>query len=349
MKLKRYFERIFAINLPCKEDRRERLAGHLEELGLADPGDIAWVRAVSGEMCPPPPYFQAGGGAWGCLQSHLRLAQDAAMDGLESYLVLEDDAVFDSKAPSLLEGFMAEVPADWGQLYLGGQHLHEPEPVEGASLVYRCHNVNRTHAYALHRRAFGSFQRHVSHAPDYIARDSWHLDHQLGIAHGRRDWATYAPVWWLAGQEEGASDISGRENPRLWWHLSRFSGGLPFIHVSQDCPADRVAEVRKVVHFGNHRKEGTLEDIGLDRCVNDDHELGVWLEMIAREAIDRGMLPGLSHPSISRDRVASLWTAGAFAAEAADLSSLLDYPYNGLFPHPLNKVAPSLFCVARAG
>ena len=347
-RLSEFFERVFIINLPGKADRRDRLERHLYELGLARPGDLAWVRAVSGDLCWPPPYFKAGGGAWGCLQSHLRVAQDAAMDGLESYLVLEDDAVFDRRSSGFLRQFMNELPEDWGQIYLGGQHLHEPGTVPGTSLVYRCHNVCRTHAYAVHKRALGRFQQHIGEAADYMARGQWHLDHQLGLAHERDVWPTYAPAWWLAGQEEGSSNISGRRNPRLWWHLTRFSGGLPFIHVGPDWRSDELAGTRGSVHFGNNLKAGTLEDIGLDACVHDDHALKRWLAMIARESMDMGLLPGIQHPSIPIERVRECWSAGAQPATSAETEALLDYPYNGLFPHPLNVVPPVLFCVSAA-
>jgi hypothetical protein len=335
-KLRDYFERIYVINLPYKEDRRDRLTRHLAEVGIADPGDLSWVRAISGDWCWPPAYFQAGGGAWGCLQSHVRIVQDAIMDGIENYLVLEDDAVFQARSPELLARLMRELPDDWGQIYLGGQHLKDPEPVSGRPFVFRCNNVNRTHAFALHKRAMVNFQQHVSHAPDYISRGGWHIDHQLGIAHERGTWKTYAPAWWIAGQDEGASNISGRSNPRLWWHPARFSSGLPFIHVETGSHPRLLEMVRQSVHFGNQLKGDTLEDIGLDACVGSQHALEGWLAMIAREAMDMGLLPGIYHPGISAERVGSCWKAGVYPAAEADLSQLIDYPFNSLFPHPVN-------------
>lgn len=338
MKLTDHFERVFVINLPYKEDRRIRLARHLEKKGLASPDDLVWVRAISGEMCPPPEFFKAGGGAWGCLQSHLRIVQDAIMDRLENYLVLEDDAVFHDDSAAHLERFMREVPADWGQVYLGGQHLRDPEPVEGSPFVFRSRNVNRTHAFALKRSAFAMFQQHVTHAPDYIQNGPWHIDHQLGIAHERGDWKVYSPAWWIAGQEEGSSNISGRTTPRYWWNFSGYSPGLPFVFVDplQTSPALR-EEMSKHLHFGNNLKEGTLEDVGLDACVGSPGALKSWLKMIAREAIDHWRLPAISHPSISFDMVCENWGAKVLRSESANLASLSNYPANGLFPHPLNS------------
>lgn len=338
MRLRDCFERIYVINLPYKSDRRERLERHLQELGLAKPDDITWVRAISGDWCRPPTYFQAGGGAWGCLQSHTRIVQDAIMDHLENYLVLEDDAIFHRRSSELLDWFMKDLPSDWGQLYLGGQHIREPEPLEDKPFIFRCTNVNRTHAFALHNRAMLKFSQHIANAPDYIANGSWHVDHQLGTAHQRENWKTYAPAWWISGQSEGPSNISGNNNPQLWWHPSRFSRGLPFVHVEDSLDSAGMDAVRQFVHFGNNLKYDTLEDIGLDVCVDSDFALGEWLEMIAREAIEMGRLPGLQHPRIPTDRLNSYWAAGVHRyREIADLGRLADYPYNGLFPHPLNQ------------
>ena len=69
---------LFIINLPYKPDRLERLTRHLLEVGLIhDASEIRWIRAISGDWCRPPVWWQAGKGAWGCLMSHLRIGQDA--------------------------------------------------------------------------------------------------------------------------------------------------------------------------------------------------------------------------------------------------------------------------------
>lgn len=326
------------INLPYKEDRKIRLSRHLEEMGLAAPGDITWVRAISGEMCPPPAYFKAGGGAWGCLQSHLRIVQDATMDKLENYLVLEDDVVFHEQSGHILERFWKEVPEDWGQIYLGGQYLRDPEPVDGAPLVFRCRNVNRTHAFALRRDAFRSFQQHISHAPDYISNGAWHIDHQLGMAHERGDWNVYTPAWWIAGQEEGASDISGRVNPRNWWNYKGFGSKLPFIFLDVDSLAESSREdLKRYLHCGYNLKEQGWEDIGLDQCVGQPGLLRDWLGMIAGEALECWKLPAIMHAGISHGEVADLWGGGVLRIGDADLAQLAKYPDNRLFPHPLNS------------
>ena len=329
---------LYIINLPYKPDRRERLTRHLLEVGLVrDASEIRWVRAISGDWCWPPHWWKAGNGAWGCLMSHLRVVQDAIMDGLESYMVLEDDAVFQPRAVEMLARVMQEVPDDWGQIYLGGQHLKEPELVPGRPFMLRCRNVNRTHGFIMRRRAFARFQQHIMSAPDYIAHPGWHIDHQLGIAHERGDWKVYAPAWWLCGQEAGASNISGRTNPRMWWHPWRYSRHLPFTLVERGISHDLASRLEPHLHFGNNCEPGTYQDRGLNAAVTSTERLRDWLSMIAREAMDMEKLPGISHPALTLDRLFPLWPAGVFSAEEAKVEQWTGYPWNGLFPHPLNE------------
>ena len=348
MQLADAFERVMVLNLPYKNDRRQRLSRHLMELELADPSKIVWQRALAGDWSPPPAWFKAGNGAWGCLQSHLRVVHDALMDGIESYCVLEDDVVFKANAGEALGRTMRALPGDWGQLYLGGQHLAEPKQrLEGG--LWQPHNINRTHAFALHRRAFVRFQQHISHAPDYIARGAWHIDHQLGLAHERADWLVCAPDWWIAGQEEGASNISGRNNPRMWWFRAGLAQGLPFVVVPTRVNRALKARIERWLHGGNNLKPDTFEDIGLDRCVNASGELERWMRMISIEALDRGRLPALQHPVLG-DRVldGQPWQAGAFAVSEVPLEDWAAYPEHEEFP-PFAVAAAAAAAAGGAG
>jgi Glycosyltransferase family 25 (LPS biosynthesis protein) len=330
------FERTYIISLPYKLERRARLERHLAETGL-DVGPVRWFTAMSGDWMGHPSWFRAGNGAWGCLMSHLHIMREALADGLHSVCVLEDDVVFHERAPEMLQQFMAEVPEDWDQLYLGGQHLREPWSVPGCPGVLRGQNVNRTHAFAHKGSALPQIMTHILEAGDYRRMNcGWHIDHQLGLAHEKQAWNVYCPPWWLAAQEAGASNISGRENVRLWWQPYIYARGLPFIQVPRATSEVILCEVDGHVHFGWNLRPGTREDVGLEKCVASDTELRAWLEMIAREALDQHKLPGWQHEGISAERVAALWAAGAREVEGgvAELPRLREYPFNGLFAHP---------------
>jgi hypothetical protein len=348
MRILDFVDRLYVISLPSKEDRRRQLVSHLSELGLANETDITWVRAIYGEVCPAPGWFHAGGAAWGCLQSHLRIVQDALMDGIDSYCVLEDDAVFNSRAPHMFKRLLRELPSDWGQLYLGGQHLEDPVAMPERPYMWRCRNINRTHAFMLHRRAFAKFQQHIMNAPDYIAKGPWHIDHQLGLAHERWDWPTYAPRWWLAGQDAGCSNISGKSIPRTWWHHQMYRTELPFVYVDADTSPELIAAMEGYVHFGNYLKQDSRQDVGLDVCVESTSALDDWLAMIAGEAVNIGRLPGIQHSGIPISRVREQWRAGAIPASEADVRSLCDYPFNGLFPHVASRTSLTVMAPSAA-
>jgi hypothetical protein len=343
MKLQDAFERIFAINLPFRTDRRARLERHLEETGIASAKDITWVRAICGDWTPPPAWWGAGNGAWGCLMSHVRIAQDAVHDELASYCVLEDDVVFHRNAPGMLDLFMREIPSDWGQLYLGGQFLHR-EPKQVSPWVLRPSNVNRTHAFALSKSTIPRFLQHIMHAPDYfdmrtsdegtaaLNHNYFHIDHQLGRAHERGDWTTYAPMWWIAGQQAGTSNISGRVTPCLWWHWRGRGHKLPFFFLENSPSTERRNTARNFLHCGYNLLAGTLIDIGLEKDLSDS-ELSNWLKMIAGEAVERWMLPGFEIPSKHPDlfaRVQRLWEPGICQADPIGMADAAKYPFNGL-------------------
>lgn len=300
-----YFERICILNLPYKPERRERLTRHLAEQGFEK--NITWVRSYSGDKMPPPAWWNAGNGAWGCLLSHARVLAEAIADGIENVLILEDDVVFQPDAGSLLKGFMKQVPDDWGQIYLGGQHLKDPTPVAGSPYVLRCHCVNRTHAFAVQKKAMVRMHQHIWHAPDYIQHlGGWHIDHQLGIAHERGDWPTYGPLYWIAGQDEEWSNISGRYNTRHWWHPRALSKRLPFVWIPFAVGTSLQGD-DQWMHGGYNLKPGTFEDRGLDiAALSDDRLLG-WLECVAAEALDTEKLPALQHPGINANRVRKIW------------------------------------------
>ena len=343
MKLEEAFERVIVINLPFRDRRRSRLEANLEISQIAKPAALTWERGVCGDLTPPPTWWGAGNGAWGCLMSHLRIAQDAAHDKVASYCVLEDDVVFHPRAAEMLEHFMKNLPADWGQAYLGGQFLHrQPERVN--DWVVRPYNVNRTHAFALAKNTIPRYLQHIMNAPDYfellkgddgatsLTHNHFHIDHQLGRAHERQEWNTYAPIWWIAGQEDGPSTISGRVNPQLWWHWRDRGHGLPVFYLPQKPGNARRELGRRYLHAGYNLKGASLTDTTLTKKL-DDNELLAWLTVLAEEAIERWKLPGFEVPKRNPDlvdRVRALWEPGVLPVEDSLMVAAADYPFNGL-------------------
>lgn len=247
MILSEYFERVYVISLPWHGERRERLKAQLK--GLVRARDLEFMEAIAGDQLYPPAWWKQGGGAWGCLQSHVRVLQTIWQRGHERALVVEDDAVVDADAKRQLGELFSAVPGDWGQLYLGGQHQWEPE---AKGRVFIGKSVNRTHCYGVARKYVPGILQHIQHAPDYIENPYRHVDHQLEVAHQRGDWPVYCPQWWIFGQGENDSAINGHHHPDKWWDWAGdgLLKRLPWAVLAANTPNRVIERYRDSIHFG---------------------------------------------------------------------------------------------------
>lgn len=347
------FERIYVISLPWQTERLGLLLRQLKEQGIYEPR-VKVFRAVHGDSVGVPAWWKSGGGAWGCLLSHAAVIQDAIADKLENFLVLEDDALLSDHLDEDFHEFWADLPEDWEQVYLGGQHLVEPKLV--ASRVFKVKDMNRTHAFALKKSVFSKVHAHILHAPDYISayNDGWHphVDHQLGRAHRRGDWKVYSPVTHLVGQRENQSSINGNWHPDKWWDWPsgksfRF---LPYVIVGDDGlfrhvrgkhwrGRNRHGEVASHLHFGWKLGENmlTYKEAWEDK-VNPATMYDA-LSVIASQAFECRRLPAFYGTEDQVEFVKAGWPGGTvslgqIAAAGHDIKARLgemaDYPWNGL-------------------
>ncbi|WP_430454890.1 glycosyltransferase family 25 protein [Rhodopirellula europaea] len=220
-------QRCFLVNL---DQRPDRLREWVDQLPTPWPfPEPERFPAIDGRRVPPPTHWRAGNGAWGCYRSHCLILEKCLSEGIDSYVVFEDDAGFCDGFANRLDQFVAELPDDWGLAYLGGQHLHSVAhpPVKISEHVYLPYNVNRTHAFMVRGRSnMVSLYRHL-HSRDW--KKANHIDHHLGRLiqrryHGiaRRNVrkgavAVYTPDRWMVGQLPTRSNISGRR-----WNETRF-------------------------------------------------------------------------------------------------------------------------------
>jgi hypothetical protein len=334
MILDEHFQRIVVLSLPTAKERAERALDELRSKNLSEKAQV--VRAVDGSICPPSDWWKAGGGAWGCMQSHYRVIQDALLDGIETLLVIEDDCVWQNSAARLAADFLAQVPKDWGQIYFGGQHRAARRPQSITPAVMKPYSVHRTHAYAIHRRIMPQVLKHILYAPDYIeAKEKEgfcsHVDHQLERAHRRGDWPVYCPSYWLAGQGANQSAINGRQHPDQWWHYvqgdeHRF---LPVVICDREPTEDEL----RALHFGRHiDPNDPTVDVGVRDCATPRDLLRV-MEVIAHEAVGGQRLAGIA----GRDDFAS-WLEGwrgpvLRLSGKPDLDSLRDLPNSKVIHH----------------
>jgi hypothetical protein len=286
--LKGYFDRVVLINLKRRPERLKDFRRRQSNKGwpLARPQVFT---AVDGDRVGVPTYYQSGGGAWGCLRSHVTVLERACLDGVQRLLVMEDDVSWDAGVWRQLEAFLRNVPDDWEQLMLGGQDLRPAEPL--SEQVYRVTGTERTHCYALRGGAIPSLLYHwypCNVHLDWVMGRKWQKDHRV-----------YRPANFLFGQAAGPSDISGWDNQRQFWNPPPRAARV--YHLT--CPRDVVAELRgHGLHTGYDRDPHSDIDKGLLQipgAADPEQELRRWFEVLLWEAAAE---PGLSvavwHPDI---------------------------------------------------
>ena len=204
--IKELFARVVVINLPRRQDRWRQF---IRDLPVGWPfGAPLRFPAIDGADVEVPVWWREGSGAWGCYLSHCKVLEDCIRDGVESVLVLEDDALFCPKFPLDVRNFLGALPSDWQLLFLGGEHIEIEQglPVRINDWVYRPFNANRMHAYALRTQAM--MERVLTHFRD---TDNWiakhHVDCHLGELQKKDSTGIYVPKQWLVYQAEGTSDI----------------------------------------------------------------------------------------------------------------------------------------------
>ena len=210
------FERVYCINLDRRPDRWETFRKN-----LPDPWPFRKPErfpAFDGEKCPPPDWWKQGKGAWGCFRSHLAIIERCLNDGVNSVLIFEDDAAFDSDFAEKAVLYLASIPDLKGMVYFGGQHLRAERhpPIRLNEHVYLAYNLNRAHAYGVvGREALQAVYRH-------LCRNDWnpahHIDHHYGRLHESGEIYVYSPARWMVGQGPGKSNICGWEfdDTRFW-------------------------------------------------------------------------------------------------------------------------------------
>lgn len=227
--LREAFQRVYVINMDRRPDRWKQFVEALPE-EWPFPPPMRW-RATDWRRVAAPSGWTSGEGAWGCYRSHLGILEHSLNQGLESFLIFEDDAVFADGFRRNIERFWRALPGDWSWVYLGGQHIKRFEklPERINQDVYRPYNVNRSHAYGLRGRAM--IQTLYHHLVDWRRwRPKQHVDHRCGDLHGQMEQGLYVPARWLVGQREGKSNIAGDHQPRRFFRGAASLVGAPVTH-----------------------------------------------------------------------------------------------------------------------
>lgn len=291
------FDRVVFINLKRRTDRLEAFRARQISHGweLSEPVIFA---AIDGNKVGVPSYYTAGGGAWGCCRSHVRILEDAIADGVNSLLVLEDDVTWKADAWEHLRQFMTRVPSNWDQLMLGGQHQSNPLTVSEG--VVKATNCQRTHAYAIRGDAMRDLLK-------LWYGCNTHIDHRMGP--WQADYNVFAPDPFIFGQSAGRSDISGQRNPDKFWVPPSMS--QPVIHLTAPRAVVDVLKTRGF-HVGYDIEHATGYDVGLQNASKltgavRSNLIRKWLDAVLWEAASmENSVAACWHPDISAEELRAM-------------------------------------------
>lgn len=293
------------ISLDIRKDRLEQFFNNWKPYYPSD--DFQVYKAIHGDTCTPPKFWNAGNGAWGCYKSHLNILETQMNEHTESYCVFEDDAIPSAIYDEYERTVLAELPDDWEMFYIGGQLLHEWDhpPKQISDNIYIPYNVNRTHGFMVHSRGYKKLYNHLCNVP---FENEFHIDHHLGRIHESAEIKVYVPGKWLIGQAGSSSNVSGKVSDTIYWNdpetvsVDNWLFKRPVVIHLISSPEIAAGLRERGWHQGNWLNEEGLDN-GICKALHVVHPLGLleeWYNCIRREVVrDNKKYPCLYHPHIT--------------------------------------------------
>jgi len=159
------FDGIFSLNLDREVERRAAAEQRYHHLG------IAWRAERVPAIETPDDHHQ------GCALSWSQMIATAQHRGYQSFLGLEDDAVFLDTTVEVLQAAVEELAdIEWDVCFLGGVEQTESKQLEGCDHLKAAGFVTCTHALAVHERAYDRLLEALPGNETDI--EAWIADHQ---------------------------------------------------------------------------------------------------------------------------------------------------------------------------
>jgi hypothetical protein len=214
-------DKIYVISLKRRQYRLTNFFNTIPS-NIFDPKKICIFDAVDGLQENPPEWWNGGRGAYGCKLSHSKIWQEIIDNNYQNTIIFEDDAIFCENFTALFYNFITNIPDDWDQAYLGGQHLNPTTRIN--DFVVLGANINRTHAYMIKNRdSAAKIMNNLSEDQLWISnlKYNMHVDHALGYLHKNKLIKAYASDPFLVGQNHDKfSDVGNNKScqSKRWWN-----------------------------------------------------------------------------------------------------------------------------------
>jgi hypothetical protein len=202
MNLNDFFPHKVCINLDKRRDRWERMRARFAQHNI---DSVIRFAALDGRTLQIPRIWDNFPGAYGCLQSHLAVVEQAREEGKQSVLIFEDDTVLDPQFSDSFSQYIKQLPADWDMVLFGGIH-GRPLTSVANNIVRITHSLS-TYAYALRHTIYDGFIELNRRALRVLDENTRELQKRFNC---------YCFMPHLAWVEEDYSNVT-EERINLWW------------------------------------------------------------------------------------------------------------------------------------
>lgn len=193
--LKKYFDRIYCINLDRRPDRYEKVLTEFSKFNIIN---VERFSGIDGGLIKNDSSLLNG--ELGILETHYSIIKKVKEDSLNSVLIMEDDVYFTDEINNVDE-YMKVVPDDWDFIYFGGNHVYGQPPKRINSKILKLNFTVALHCVAIKLTVFDEI---IELLPKH--------DIQVDGCYGKlqKKYNGYAFYPNMAKQRSGFSDIQNR-------------------------------------------------------------------------------------------------------------------------------------------
>jgi GR25 family glycosyltransferase involved in LPS biosynthesis len=152
MKLKKYFDQIYCINLDRRKDRWEETVVELKKWDLLE--SVNRYSAIDGNVIKNNTY-PINNGELGLLETHIKLIRNAKEKKYKNILLIEDDIEFTEDITNI-DFYFDKLPSDWEMLWFGGNHnKHMGNKIDLINeQIIKCKNTYATHCIGINENIY---------------------------------------------------------------------------------------------------------------------------------------------------------------------------------------------------